>query len=103
MIEDAKSGHSIVNKLDNISIIAHAYEQIKDSKMYSIYEINDDTSIEKLIKPEGSVEMGLFAWNTPRIELEFYLEGKNIEFKQKFIVDFEQLDHKFSHKHVLHD
>jgi hypothetical protein len=37
------------------------------------------------------------------IELEFYLDGKNIEFKQKFNIDFDKLDHKFSYKHVLHD
>jgi hypothetical protein len=37
------------------------------------------------------------------IELEFYLDNKNIEFKQKFTLNFEKLEYKFSYKHVLHD
>jgi hypothetical protein len=66
-------------------------------------EINDGTNIEKLIKPSASQEMGLFSWNNPRIELEFYLDSKNIEFKQRFMIDFEKDEHKFSYRHVLHD
>ena len=45
MIEDAKAAHKIINKLDNMSIIAHTYEDSGSKLSYSIYEINDYSSI----------------------------------------------------------
>lgn len=57
----------------------------------------------KLVRAKEEVEIGLINWNNPIIELEFYYDSKNIEFKQKFQMDFQNLDYKYSLKHLLHE
>jgi hypothetical protein len=49
------------------------------------------------------MELGLVNWNHQAIELEFYYDSKNIEFKQNYIVDFGAMGYQHSVKHILHE
>ena len=112
VVQDSKKGHLIINKLSDITITACSYFDssvmhssslmtAKNSRRLQNEQIVED-SVLKLVRPGEEHEVGLFNWNHPEIELEFYYDSKNIEFKQRFILNFEQIGPDYSVRHVLH-